>query len=123
MKLKSILRNVIILAAVTLLFVLLFYQQKVIDGDYTKLTIKMPHEGMAVIQEKERINEINEIINESPRSFGTDKPYYNYELASLIFEDENGQSEAVHYMPENENIKIRFGEIDTDLSFEQEDYQ
>jgi len=93
------------------------------DGDYTKLTIKMPNEGVAVIDDKEQIEKIIDTINESPRKFGTDKPWHNYELASLIFESESGDSKAFHYMTENQNIKIRFGEIETDLVFGEEDFQ
>lgn len=93
------------------------------DGDYTKLTIKMPNKGVTVIDEKERIEEIIDAINESPRNFGTEKPWYNYELASLVFENESGDSKALHYMTESQNIKIRFGEIDTDLVFGEEDLE
>ncbi|WP_223702226.1 hypothetical protein [Sutcliffiella deserti] len=111
------------MAGLFILFLLWFNHHKVIDGEYTKLTIKMPHEGVAVIEEKERIDEIIEAINEGPRNFGTEKPFYYYEVASLIFENEDGESEAVHYKLKNKNIKIRFGEVKTDLNFEQEDYR
>ncbi|KPB03278.1 DUF2268 domain-containing protein [Bacillus sp. CHD6a] len=115
---KTIVSKILIVVSIPLLFVLWFYNHKVINGDYSKLTIKMPNEGVAVIEEKERIEEIIHAINNSPRNFGTDKPWHNYELASLIFENDRGESKAVHYFTENQNIKIRFGEIDTSLVFE-----
>ncbi|ART75431.1 hypothetical protein B4U37_04950 [Sutcliffiella horikoshii] len=120
---KTVVSKILIVVIIPILFVLWFHNHKVINEDYTKLTIKMPNEGVTVIDEKKRIEEIIDTINESPRSFGTEKPWYNYELASLIFENESGDSKALHYMTENQNIKIRFGEIDTDLVFEEEDFQ
>ncbi|WP_404469827.1 DUF2268 domain-containing protein [Sutcliffiella horikoshii] len=120
---KTVVSKILIVVSVPILFVLWFHHHKVMDGDYTKLTIKMPNEGVTVIDEKEQIEEIIDAINESPRNFGTEKPWYNYELASLIFENESGNSKALHYMTESQNIKIRFGEIDTDLVFGEEDFQ
>ncbi|WP_404448658.1 DUF2268 domain-containing protein [Sutcliffiella horikoshii] len=120
---KTLVSKILIVVSVPLLFVLWFHHHKVIDGDYTKLTIKMPNEGVAVIDEKERIEEIINAINQGPRNFGAEKPWYNHELASLIFENESGDSKALHYITENQNIKIRFGEIETDLVFGKEDFQ
>lgn len=120
---KTIVSKILIVVSVPILFVLWFHHHKVLDGNYTKLTIKMPNEGVAVINEKERIEEIINSINEGPRNFGAEKPWYNYELASLIFENESGDSKALHYMTENQNIKIRFGEIETDLVFGEKDFQ
>ncbi|WP_404461265.1 DUF2268 domain-containing protein [Sutcliffiella horikoshii] len=120
---KTVVTKILIVVSVPILFVLWFHHHKVMDEDYTKLTIKMPNEGVTVIDEKEQIEEIIDAINESPRNFGTEKPWYNYELASLVFENESGDSKALHYMTESQNIKIRFGEIDTDLVFGEEDFQ
>ncbi|WP_226683247.1 DUF2268 domain-containing protein [Sutcliffiella horikoshii] len=115
---KTIVSKILIVIIVPILFVLWFHHHKVMDEDYTKLTIRMPNQGVTVIDDKERIEEIINAINEGPRNFGTEKPWYNYELASLIFEKRSGDSKALHYMTENQNIKIKFGEINTDLVFE-----
>ncbi|TYS67434.1 hypothetical protein FZC76_12635 [Sutcliffiella horikoshii] len=120
---RTVISKILIVVSVPILFVLWFYNHKVIDGDYTKLTIKMPNEDVTVIDEKEKIRNIINSINNSPRNLGTEKPWYNYELASLIFENDSGDSKAVHYMMENQNIKIRFGEINTDLVFEAGEFQ
>lgn len=115
---KTLVSKILIVIIIPILFVLWFHHHKVMNEDYTKLTIKMPNQGVTVIDDKERIEEIINAINEGPRNFGTEEPWYNYELASLIFENKSGDSKALHYMTENQNIKIRFGEIDTDLVFE-----
>ncbi|NLP50081.1 hypothetical protein [Bacillus sp. RO1] len=120
---KIVVSKILIVVSIPLLFVLWFYNHEVIDGEYSKLTIKMPDEGVTVIEEKERLVEIINDINKSPRNFGTETPWYNYELASLIFENESGDSKALHYMMENQNIKISFGEIDTNIVFEEEDFR
>lgn len=112
---KTVVSKILIVISVPILFVLWFFNHKVINDDFTKLTIKIPNEGVTVINDKERIEEIINAINEGPRNFGTEKPWYNYELASLIFEHKSGDSKALHYMTENQNIKIRFGEVETDL--------
>ena len=77
---QSFLKGLVGLISLALVFVLWFHNHTIIDGDYTKLTIKRTDDTTEVITDKEQIETIIQAINQNPRNIGKELPWYQSDL-------------------------------------------
>jgi hypothetical protein len=94
------------------------YNNKIVDGNYDRLTITKMGETTDIITDKDEINNIISQINESPRKFNPNRGLrYDYlPHGILIFDNDKGKLEIGFVIPKG-NILTKYWEIETEFEF------
>ncbi|MEH7444167.1 hypothetical protein V7201_17785 [Bacillus sp. JJ1122] len=108
------------------LFIILFtiiwaYHHKIIDGHYTRLTIKEMGGTTKSISDLDDINKIMDDINNNPRSFNPNNGFrYDYlPHGVLIFENAEEKVELRFVISKDKgNVITKYCEIETEFEFE-----
>jgi len=116
-------RNFVLSIVSILLLILLFtiiwaYHHKIIDGYYTRLTIKEMDGTTKSISDIDEINKIMDDINNSPRSFNRNRGFRYDHLPHgvLIFENAEEKVEFGFVISKG-NVVTKYLEIKTEFTF------
>lgn len=117
-------KKVVLSTLFTSLLIILFaiicaYNYKIIDGDFTSLTIKEMDGTTESITDIDEIHKIMHEINSSPRSFNPNSGFrYDYlPHGVLIFENAEEKFELGFVIPKG-NVVTKYWEIETEFDFE-----
>lgn len=114
-----VLSTVFIFLLVMLFTIIWAYHHKIIDGHYTRLTIKEMGGTTKSISDIDEINKIMDDINNSPRSFNPNNGFrYDYlPHGVLIFENAEEKIE-LGFVISKGNVVTKYWEIETGFEFE-----
>jgi hypothetical protein len=118
-KKKWFVRTTLLAILVSLFTIAWFYHHKIIDGDYDKLTITKMGKTIAVIENKEEIDQIINKINHSPRTFNPNFSGFRYDYMPygiLIFENDREKLKVGFIIPKG-NVLTKHWEIETHFQF------
>lgn len=117
---KKVVISTLFISLLIILFAIVWaYNHKIIDGDFTRLTIKEMDGTTESITDIDEINQIMRDINNSPRSFNPNSGFrYDYlPHVVLIFENAEGEFELGFVIPKG-NVVTKYWEIETEFDFE-----
>ena len=117
---KKIVSSTLFIFLLIILFTIIWgYNHKIIDGHYTRLTIKEMGGTTKSISDIEKINKIMDGINNSPRSFNPNRGFrYDYlPHGVLIFENAEEKFE-LGFVISKGNVVTKYWEIETGFEFE-----
>ena len=116
---KPVLSTLFSLLLIILFAIIWAYHYKIIDGDYTRLTIKQMDGKTKTVTDINEINKIMHDINKSPRSFNPNSGFrYDYlPHGMLIFENAEEKFELGFVIPKG-NVVTKYWEIKTEFEFE-----
>jgi hypothetical protein len=118
-KKKWFVRTTLLACLVSLFTLIWFYNHKIIDGDYHKLTITKMGKTTDVIVNKDEIDKIINQINTSPRTFNPNISGFRYDYMPygiLIFENDKEKFKIGFIIPKG-NVLTKHWEVETNFGF------
>jgi hypothetical protein len=118
-KKKLFLSTLFIVILIILVTIIFAYNHKIIDGDYTRLTIKEMDGTTKSITDIAEIKKIMHDINNSPRSFNPNRGFrYDY-LPHGVFIFENAEEKfELGFVILKGNVVTKYWEIETEFDFD-----
>lgn len=114
----------ILIVLFVFIIILIFWtaNNKIIDSNYDKLTIRQPDETTMVITDKGEIEQFIEIINTSPRDFFLFDMGFKYDYlphGMFIFENDEEKFELGFFLSEENSLIVltNHWEIKTEVPF------
>jgi hypothetical protein len=104
---------------VSILTLIWFYNHKIIEGNYHKLTITKMGKTIDVIENKDEIDRLISQINNSPRTFNPNTSGFRYDYMPygiLIFENDKEEVKIGYIIPKG-NALTKHWEIETNFEF------
>jgi hypothetical protein len=118
-KKKWYIRTTLLACLISLFTLIWFYNHKIIDGNYHKLTITKMGKTTKVIENKDKIDKIISKINHSPRTFNPNISGFRYDYMPygiLIFENDEEEVKIGFIIPKG-NAITKHWEIETNFEF------
>lgn len=117
---KKLVLSILSILLLSILFTIIWaYHHIIIDGHYTRLTIKEMGGTTKNVTDIDEINKIMDEINNSPRSFNPNRGFrYDYlPHGVLIFENAEEKFE-LGFVISKGNVVTKYWEIETEFEFE-----
>lgn len=117
---KKVVLSALFISILIILFAIIWaYNYKIIDGDFTRLTIKEMGGTTETVTDINEIKKIMHDINNSPRSFNPNSGFrYDYlPHGMLIFENAEEKFELGFVIPKG-NVVTKYWEIETEFDFD-----